>query len=87
MAACGPGADEAKVRLFCERSVEHFHWLVAHGVPFKRELLPRGRRCEPPTDDGLIFSGSEARLPVRELARPAPRGHHPQKAEARRAAS
>src|SRR4029077_11495412 len=35
LAACGPGADDAKIRLFCERSVEHFDWLVAQGVPFK----------------------------------------------------
>ncbi|NJM84099.1 MAG: amino acid adenylation domain-containing protein, partial [Tabrizicola sp.] len=32
MAACGPGPDEAKIRLYCDRSVEHFHWLVAQGV-------------------------------------------------------
>jgi 3-oxo-5alpha-steroid 4-dehydrogenase len=77
MAACGPGADEAKVRLFCERSVEHFHWLVARGVPFKASFYPEGG-TEPPTDDGLIFSGSEAAHPFAAFARPAPRGHHPQ---------
>ena len=78
MAACGPGADEAKIRLFCERSVEHFHWLVAQGVPFKASFHPESG-TEPPTDDGLIFSGSEAAHPFAALARPAPRGHHPQK--------
>jgi succinate dehydrogenase/fumarate reductase flavoprotein subunit len=78
MAACGPGADEAKVRLFCERSVEHFHWLVARGVPFRASFHPESG-TEPPTDDGLIFSGSEAAHPFAALARPAPRGHHPQK--------
>ncbi len=78
MAACGPGADEAKVRLFCERSVEHFHWLVARGVRFKASFHPESG-SEPPTDDGLIFSGSEAAHPFAALARPAPRGHHPQK--------
>ena len=78
MAACGPGADESKVRIFCERSVEHFHWLVARGVPFKASFYPEGG-TEPPTDDGLIFSGSEAAHPFAAIARPAPRGHHPQK--------
>ena len=78
MAACGPGADEAKVRIFSERSVEHFHWLVARGVPFKASFYPEGG-TEPPTDDGLIFSGSEAAHPYTALARPAPRGHHPEK--------
>jgi succinate dehydrogenase/fumarate reductase flavoprotein subunit len=78
MAACGPGADESKVRVFCERSVEHFHWLVARGVPFKASFHPEGG-TEPPTDDGLIFSGSEAAHPFASLALPAPRGHHPRK--------
>jgi 3-oxo-5alpha-steroid 4-dehydrogenase len=77
MAACGPGVDEAKIRIFCERSVEHFHWLLARGVPFKPSFYPEGG-TEPPTDDGLIFSGSEAAHPFAALARPAPRGHHPQ---------
>jgi len=78
MAACGPGADESKVRVFSDRSVEHFHWLVARGVPFKASFYPEGG-TEPPTDDGLIFSGSEAAHPFAALAHPAPRGHHPQK--------
>jgi succinate dehydrogenase/fumarate reductase flavoprotein subunit len=78
LAACGPGPDAAKIGLFCERSVEHFHWLVAQGVPFKASFYPEGG-TEPPTDDGLIFSGSEAAHPFSALARPAPRGHHPQK--------
>ena len=62
LAACGPGPDAAKIGLFCERSVEHFHWLVAQGVPFKASFYPEGG-TEPPTDDGLIFSGSEAAHP------------------------
>jgi len=76
MASCGPGPDEAKLRLFAERSVEHFHWLVDRGVPFKESFHPESG-TEPPTEDGLIFSGSERAWPFRELAPPAPRGHHP----------
>ncbi|MDA3040343.1 MAG: FAD-dependent oxidoreductase, partial [Actinomycetota bacterium] len=38
MAACGPDADEAKVSMYSERSLEHFHWLVDRGVPFKHSL-------------------------------------------------
>ena len=34
MASCGPGVDEEKIRCFCDRSVEHYHWLTGHGVPF-----------------------------------------------------
>src|SRR6185369_13582095 len=58
MAACGPEADDAKVRVFCEESVGHFHWLERHGVPFKRSSYPEPF-TEPPTDDCLIFSGGE----------------------------
>lgn len=39
MAACGPDADEAKVRPYCEDSVAHYHWLVDHGLPFKAEYF------------------------------------------------
>jgi 3-oxo-5alpha-steroid 4-dehydrogenase len=73
LAACGPGADEAKIRLFCEHSVAHFEWLVAHGVPFKESFYGDGSYT--PTDDCLSYSGSELAWPYRELAKPAPRGH------------
>jgi 3-oxo-5alpha-steroid 4-dehydrogenase len=76
MASCGEGAEEERVRLYCERSVEHFDWLVACGVPFKHSFYD-GVSGEPPTDDGLVWSGSERAHPYRELARPAPRGHVP----------
>ncbi|NNL66519.1 MAG: FAD-dependent oxidoreductase [Myxococcales bacterium] len=75
-AACGPDPDHAKIDHYAERSVEHFHWLVDHGVPFRSSFHP-GTGIEPPTDDGLIFSGSENAHPFREIARPAPRGHCP----------
>lgn len=75
-AACGPDPDHAKIDHYAERSVEHFHWLVDHGVPFRASFHP-GTGIEPPTDDGLIFSGSENAHPFREIARPAPRGHCP----------
>jgi 3-oxo-5alpha-steroid 4-dehydrogenase len=75
-AACGPGADEAKVWAYAEGSVGHFHWLVDHGVPFEARYFPEHDR-EPPDDSGLIFSGGEDAWPWNEVARPAPRGHHP----------
>lgn len=77
MAACGPDPDEAKVRIFCEGSVEHFHWLEAQGVPFKRTFYPEPG-MEAPTDDCLVFSGGEETWPFSEIARPAPRAHKPQ---------
>ena len=76
MASCGPAPDEAKLRLYCEGSVEHYDWLVTRGVPFK-PVFYHGCSGEPPTDDGLVWSGSERAHPFCELARPAPRGHVP----------
>ncbi len=73
LASCGPGADEAKIRLFSAESVAHFDWLVAHGVPFKDSFYGDGSYT--PTDDCLSYSGSELAWPYRDLARPAPRGH------------
>ena len=77
VAACGPGVDEAKARIYCDENVAHYHWLVEHGVPFKAEFFPEHDR-EPPTDAGLIFSGGEDAAPYDRIAVPAPRGHHPQ---------
>ncbi len=77
MAACGPAPDEAKVRVYCEESVAHFHWLEAHGVPFKRSFYPEPS-MEPPTDDCLVFSGGEDAHPFDRLTPPVPRAHKPQ---------
>lgn len=74
LASCGPDPDAAKIARFVEGSVAHFHWLVEQGVPFRETFHP-GTGIEPPTDDGLIWSGSENAHPFREIARPAPRGH------------
>jgi len=81
MAACGPDADAAKVRLYCDESVEHYHWLVGQGVPFKAGFYPEPG-IEPPTDDALVYSGGEDAYPFDEIATPAPRGHKPQKRHA-----
>ena len=77
MAACGPAPDEAKVRVFCDESVRHFHWLEAHGVPFKRTFYPEPS-MEAPTDDCLVYSGGEDAYPFDRLTPPVPRAHKPQ---------
>jgi len=77
MASCGDGPDEAKLRLYCEGSAAHYDWLVAQGVPFK-PVFYYGCSGEPPTDDGLVWSGSERAYPFCDVATPAPRGHVPQ---------
>jgi 3-oxo-5alpha-steroid 4-dehydrogenase len=81
VAACGPGVDEAKARIYCDESVDHYEWLVARGVPFKAGFWPEPG-LEPPTDDGLVYSGGEDAHPFDQIARPAPRGHKPQQRHA-----
>lgn len=76
MAACGPHADEEKVRIYCEGSVAHYDWLVDCGVPFKPSFWS-APTAEPWNDDGLMFSGGEDAAPFAGLAKPAPRGHCP----------
>ncbi len=77
MAASGPSPDQAKIRAYADGSLEHFEWFVGHDVPFKAVYYPH-YSGEPPTDDGLVFSGSENAYPFCEIAVPAPRGHVPQ---------
>ena len=75
LAAGGPYADAAKIRAYCEGSVDHFNWLAGHGVPFKdseypfRDVLAR-------TDDCLMYTGNEKAWPFNQLAKPVPRGHN-----------
>jgi len=73
VASCGPNPDEAKIRLFCDHSVEHFDWLVEAGVPFKESFYGEGSYTL--TDDCLSYSGNELSHPYPEIAKPAPRGH------------
>lgn len=77
VAALGPGVDKAKVHDYCQGSVEHFDWLVAHGVPFKEEFWGEPG-WEPAHDEGLMYSGGENAAPFKDIATPAPRGHLPQ---------
>jgi 3-oxo-5alpha-steroid 4-dehydrogenase len=77
MASSGEHPDEKKVRLYCDGSLEQYDWLVGHGVPFKQTYY-HGTSGEPPTDDGLVWSGAEQVHPYCEIAKPAPRGHVPQ---------
>ena len=73
MASCGPSPDEAKIRLYADSSVDHYHWLVSQGVPFKQSYYGDGSYI--PTDDCLAWSGSEANERYARVARPAPRVH------------
>jgi succinate dehydrogenase/fumarate reductase flavoprotein subunit len=76
MMAAGPQADEAKIRNYCENSVEHFNWLSdTLGVPFK-DSFHKERAIMCLTDDGLLYTGSEKAYPYVQHAKPCPRGHN-----------
>jgi 3-oxo-5alpha-steroid 4-dehydrogenase len=72
--AVSPEPDATKVRRYCEGSVEHFHWLEAHGVAFDRSYYP-GKHVLQPGRECLIWTGNETVWPFRDLAKPVPRGH------------
>ena len=73
--ALGPHADEEKLRLYCDGSVEHFEWFRARGVEFAGTLYD-APGWMPPTRDGLMWLGENA-WPYNTVARPVPRGHRP----------
>lgn len=77
LAASGANPDELKIRLYCERNLEHFAWCKAQGLKFKPSFYAK-KTTEPPGDDGLLYSGNENVWPFNEIAKPAPRGHKPQ---------
>jgi 3-oxo-5alpha-steroid 4-dehydrogenase len=79
LAASGPNPDAEKVRLFCEGSLDHYAWFESQGLEFKPSYYPK-KTTEPPTDDCLLYSGSEDAWPFNTVARPAPRGHKPRTA-------
>lgn len=77
MMASGPNADENKVRLYCDQSLNHFDWLIEQGVVFKPEYYPL-KHTNTPNEAALMTSGNEDAWPFVEHAKPAPRGHKPQ---------
>jgi succinate dehydrogenase/fumarate reductase flavoprotein subunit len=74
LTAVTPDPVPEKIRLYCDQSVDHFHWLEAHGVPFDRSYYPF-KSVVQPTRECLIWTGNEKVWPYRDQARPAPRGH------------
>jgi 3-oxo-5alpha-steroid 4-dehydrogenase len=76
-AALGSDADDGRVDVYCEGSVDHFDWLVSIGVPFRAAFCDEPNR-ESADDSGLLFSGGEDTYPFDEMSVPVPRGHKPQ---------
>jgi 3-oxo-5alpha-steroid 4-dehydrogenase len=65
--------DDARLRRFCDRSLEDHGWLVAHGVSVPMGFDPS--KAVVPVDDttGLYFSGNEKHY--NETVPAVPRGH------------
>ncbi len=74
--AAGPNADVSKVRLYCDRSLEHYDWLTRQGVEFKPEYYPK-KHTNTTGEQALMYTGSEMAYPFSDAAKPAPRGHKP----------
>jgi 3-oxo-5alpha-steroid 4-dehydrogenase len=76
MATQGELADEAKIRLYCDNSLEHYNWLTQKiGIPYKMSFhKERAIMCL--TDDCLLYTGNEKAWPFNEIAKPCPRGHN-----------
>lgn len=74
--ASGPNADETKVRLYCDRTLEHHDWLTGHGVEFKPEYFA-GKHTNTPNYAGLMITGNEEAWPYNQYSVAAPRGHKP----------
>ena len=66
--------DHAKIRAYCDGSVEHFNWLEDLGFQFERSYFP-GKAVIQPNTEGLMYTGNEKVWPFLEQAVPAPRGH------------
>jgi succinate dehydrogenase/fumarate reductase flavoprotein subunit len=72
--AMSPEADPRKIRLYADRSVEHFDWLEANAARFDDGYYPH-KHYEHSSAESLAWTGNELVWPYRDLARPAPRGH------------
>jgi 3-oxo-5alpha-steroid 4-dehydrogenase len=66
--------DHAKIRAYCDDSVEHFNWLEDLGFQFERSYVA-GKVVVPAGTEGLSYTGNEKVWPFCEKATPAPRGH------------
>lgn len=73
--AQGDYADEERIRLYCEGSLDHFNWMVSLGVPYKDTEFKK-RAMMAVTDDCLLYTGNEKAWPFCEIAKPCPRGHN-----------
>ncbi len=78
--ACfGDFADDTRIAAFVDGAAEHFDWMEAQGIPYRRSLF-EGRDVVALTGDSLQFTGNERAWPFVDIAQPVPRGHLPEEA-------
>ncbi len=56
--ASGPNADIEKVRLYCNRTLEHYDWLTRQGIVFKPEYYSK-KHTNTPNEAALMITGNE----------------------------
>ena len=71
IASCGPGADAEKIRLYCERSVEHYHWITGRGVRSSRPICRS--RSAPIRTPTTVSPTPAASSPIRSARSRSPR--------------
>jgi len=71
----GELGDSEKIRIYCENSLDHYHWLVDKGAKYK-ESFHKERAVMALTDDCLLYTGNEKAQPFVAEAKPCPRGHN-----------
>jgi len=72
----GENHDPARLDAYTAGAAEHFDWMEAQGVPYKRGFFG-GRDVVAMTGDSLQYTGNERTWPFVSEASPVPRGHLP----------
>ena len=72
----GENHDPERLTAYTEGAAEHFDWMEAQGVPYKRGFFG-GRDVVAMTGDSLQYTGNERAWPFNLVCEPVPRGHLP----------
>lgn len=76
-AAMGPSANQELLKVFCDRSLDTYSWLLDMGVTFDGKAFLDKHYVVAPEGGVLTYSGNECAPEYAAVAEPAPRGHTP----------
>jgi 3-oxo-5alpha-steroid 4-dehydrogenase len=76
----GLNSDPDRVDMFVKGAADHFSWMEALGIRYKRELF-EGRDVVNMVGASLQYTGNERVHPFNKIATPVPRGHMPADAD------